>query len=312
MSWPFGRYPAGGLVPLGPHVTAFHAEAFPLSNSAIVVGLDATLVFDANCFEGAHALRAAAGSPGPPVRDLVLSHGHDDHWMGSELFSPPARIHARRGVRDRLQRIRSEGRVPGAQYRRDRASAEPDPPVRIELPDALVEAGGTIDLGGVIVRLFPVSPAHTDADLWALVEPDRVALCGDLWYVACEPFVGSGSVRGLLGALETIRDAGARIHLPGHGPAATLGPPASDPASRYLTFVLETTAEEHARGLAGRALGARVRERFEDQRARAGGVDVPYRLPGFLETTTAAAERDLRTDAGEDPASTAPSPGRLD
>jgi hypothetical protein len=65
MRWPFGRYPTGGLVALGPHVTAFHAEAFPLSNSAIVRGADAALVFDANCFEGA-ALQAAAAVPGHP------------------------------------------------------------------------------------------------------------------------------------------------------------------------------------------------------------------------------------------------------
>lgn len=297
MTWPFGHYPAGGLVPLGPHVTAFHAEAFPLSNSAIVRGADATLVFDANCFGGARALLAGAGSPGPPVRDLVLSHGHDDHWMGSELFAPPAMIHARRSVRERLQRTASEGRVPGAQYRRDDDPARAEP-VRIVLPDALVEGGRTIDLGGgVRVHLQPVPPAHTDGDLWALVEPDLVALCGDLWYVDCEPFVGSGSVRGLLDALASVRDAEARIHLPGHGPGAILGPAASDPASRYLTWVLETTAEEHERGMAGRALSARVRERFEDQRSRPGGVDVPLRLPGFLETTTAAAERDLQTSA---------------
>ncbi|HEU4355881.1 MAG TPA: hypothetical protein VFT27_09870, partial [Actinomycetota bacterium] len=145
-----------------------------------------------------------------------------------------------------------------------------------------------------------------------LVEPDRVALCGDLWYVACEPFVGSGSVRGLLGALASIRDAGARLHLPGHGPAARLGPAASDPASRYLTWVLETAADEHAGGLTGRALGARVRERFEDQRSLPGGVDVPYRLPGFLETTTAAAERDLLTGTGSISARPAPSRESVD
>lgn len=293
MTWPFGRYPTDGLVPLGSHVIAFHAEAFPLSNSAIVRGTDATLVFDANCFEGARALRAAADAHGPPVGHLVLSHGHDDHWMGAELFAPPATVHARASARERLRRTVSEGRVPGAQYRRNDASG-PEEPVRVVLPDALVEAGATIELGGeVVVHLRAVPPAHTDGDLWALVEPDHVALCGDLWYVDCEPFVGSGSVRGLLNALGSIREADAAVHLPGHGPTATLAPAGTDPASRYLAWVLETTGEEIGRGAGGHALGRRVRERFEDQRSRPGGIDVPYRLPGFLETTVAAAERDL-------------------
>src|SRR3990170_890715 len=296
MTWPFGAYPTGGLLALGPHVTAYHAESFPLSNSAIVRGADATLVFDANCFGSARALRAAVDVTGPPVRDLVLSHAHDDHWMGAELFAPPAVVHARLQVRERLRRTASEGRVPGAQYRRGPDALGEDREVRVVLPDVVVETDSSIELGGgVVVHLRSVGLAHTDGDLWALVEPDDVVLCGDLWFVDCEPLVGSGSVRGLLDAIGAIRQADAGLHLPGHGPAARLGPAGTDPAERCLVWVLEATADAVGRGLAGPALGAEVRERFEDQRARRGGVDVPLRLPGFLETTAAAAERDLRS-----------------
>ena len=225
MTWPFGAYPTGGLLALGPHVTAYHAESFPLSNSAIVRGADATLVFDANCFGSARALRAAVDVTGPPVRDLVLSHAHDDHWMGAELFAPPATVHARLQVRERLRRTVSEGRVPGAQYRRGSDALGEDREVRVVLPDVVVEADSSIELGGgVVVHLRSVGLAHTDGDLWALVEPDDVVLCGDLWFVDCEPLVGSGSVRGLLDAIGAIRQADAGLHLPGHGPAARLGP----------------------------------------------------------------------------------------
>jgi glyoxylase-like metal-dependent hydrolase (beta-lactamase superfamily II) len=295
-TWPFGPYPVGGLVPLGPHVTGFHAEDFPLSNSAIVRGTDATLVFDPNCLGSARSLHAAVAAGGPAAHEVVFSHAHDDHWMGAELFAPPATVHARPEVRDRLQRTLDQGRIPGAQYERRRPGAEAEGRgVRVVLPDVLVRSEASVDLGGgVVVRLYPAPPAHTDGDLWALVEPDGVALCGDLWFVNCEPFVGSGSVRGLLDAIAWIRQAGAAIHLPGHGPAARLGRAGTDPAERYLAWVLEATADAVGRGLGGRELGTDVRGRFEDQRSRPGGVDVGLSLPGFLETTAAAAERDLR------------------
>jgi cyclase len=296
MTWPFGAYPVGGLVALGPHVTAFHAETFPLSNSAIVRGTDATLVFDPNCFGSARSLHAAAGADGPAAYHVVLSHAHDDHWMGAELFAPPATVHARPEVRDQLQRTLDEGRVPGAQYEHGRPGArEEGRDVRVVLPDVLVRSDSSIDLGGgVLVHLHTVPPAHTDGDLWAFIEPDGVGLCGDLWFVDCEPFVGSGSVRGLLSAIAEIRDAGAGMHLPGHGPAARMGTAGTDPAERYLTWVLEETAAAIEGGIASRELRAHVRKRFEDQRVRPGAVDVALRLPGFLETTVAAAERDVR------------------
>jgi cyclase len=292
--WPFGAYPEGGLVALGPHVTAYHPDGFPLSNSAIVRGSEATLVFDANCFRFAVALREATRHEGPPLRDLVLSHAHDDHWMGAELFAPPALVHARTAVRDRLQRNAAEGIVPGAQYVRGYPTAEAEGRrVRLVLPEVLVEEGSEVDLGGgVVVHLRPVGPAHTEGDLWAFVEPDGVALCGDLWYVDCEPFVGSGSVVGLLRAIDQIRGSNARIHLPGHGPARALGPAGTDAAERYLTWVLHETTEAVGRGVRGDALREHVRAGFEEQRVRPGGVDMPFRLPGFLEVTVAAAERD--------------------
>jgi glyoxylase-like metal-dependent hydrolase (beta-lactamase superfamily II) len=90
MGWPFGGYPEGGLQRLGPHVTAYYGEVLPVSNSAIVRGSDATLVFDANAGAAAAALRAEVDRAGPPLRYLVLSHVHTDHTLGAMWFSPPA------------------------------------------------------------------------------------------------------------------------------------------------------------------------------------------------------------------------------
>ncbi|HZD80144.1 MAG TPA: MBL fold metallo-hydrolase, partial [Actinomycetota bacterium] len=194
MPWPFGPYPPGGLEELGPHVIAYYAGGFPASNSAIVRGTEGALVFDPNCFRFAEELRAAADEIGIRPGVTVLSHAHDDHTMGTERFSPPARVLSRSKARERLQRNLSEGRRPGAQYERGYPGAAREAEgVRIVVPGETVERPTVLDLGGgVTVRLQPEELAHTDGDLWALVEPDGVALCGDLWYARCEPYVGSG------------------------------------------------------------------------------------------------------------------------
>lgn len=93
--WPFGPYPPGGLRRLGPHVVAYHGGAYPVANSAIDRSSEATLVFDANLLRFARALRAAVDQgEGPPLRELVLSHTHNDHAHGRCTFLHP-RAHGR-------------------------------------------------------------------------------------------------------------------------------------------------------------------------------------------------------------------------
>jgi glyoxylase-like metal-dependent hydrolase (beta-lactamase superfamily II) len=277
--WPFGEYPAGGLERLGPHVTAFYAEDFPLSNSAIVRGTEATLVFDANFAEEGLKLREAVEAEGPPLRDLVLSHYHDDHTLGAMHLAPPALVRSRAHTRERLSAWATDPDLP-------------DLPegIRVVVPDSLVEEQEVLDLGGgVLVRLIPEPEAHTRGDLWAFVEPDGVALCGDLWFTSCEPYLGSGSVAGAILAIDRLRDAEANIYLPGHGRAATLPPRGHEPVQRLCAWLLEQTSTEMARGLQGDDLAAAVRAAF----AQRDDIRFPFAIPGFLEEGVVAAVRDL-------------------
>ena len=278
--WPFGEYPAGGLERLGPHVTAFYAESFPVSNSAIVRGTDAALVFDANfAQEGLKLRRAVEDAQGPPLRELVLSHYHDDHTLGAMHLAPPALVRSRTYTRERISSLASD---PGA-------AGVPEG-VHVVVPDSVVEEQEVIDLGGgVLVRLLPEPEAHTRGDLWAFVEPDGVALCGDLWFTGCEPYFGSGSVAGSSSAIDRLRDAQANIYLPGHGRAGTLAPRGQEPVQRMCAWLLEQTSAEMARGLQGDDLAAAVRAAFDERH----DIRFPLAIPGFLEEGVVAAVRDL-------------------
>jgi glyoxylase-like metal-dependent hydrolase (beta-lactamase superfamily II) len=261
--WPFGQYPAGGLRPLGPHVTAFHGDSWPYPNSAIVRGRDATLVFDANLPWLAPRVREAVDAgKGPPLTHLVLSHDHGDHAHGASWFAPPARTWARAYAGERLASFDEKDRQDEADFYADAHEGVADVyrELSIVVPDEIVEAERVIDLGGVAVRLVPEPVAHTAGDLWAVVEPDGIVLAGDLWCNGMEGYLGDGSVAGEVAAIDHLRDAGG-VCLPGHGPPGPIG--ADDPLQRYARFIVERTAEGMGAGLSGEALQRDVRAAYD-------------------------------------------------
>ncbi len=276
---------------------AYYADAAPLANSAIVEGTEATLVFDANVLRFATGLRAAVDNPGrPPLRHLVLSHVHADHAYGIGTFVPPAEAWASRFTRDRLAYWRGQPLTGQAEeFRAYDPSFEAGMlATRLVVPQRAVETPTVIELGGgVRVALRLERDAHTQGDLWGLVEPDGVVLCGDLWMNQVEPYFGNGTLTGSLAACAHLRDAAAATYLPGHGLAAPLPGANADPMERLIVWLLDQVPEGIARGLRGEALRREVRRAFEAQAVTPGGIDFASRWDGFLEDSVEKAEADL-------------------
>jgi cyclase len=287
-AWPFGTLPPHGVERLGPHVLAYYANGVPLANSAMVVGSEAALVFDANIFHYALDLKGLLDERWPegPVH-LVLSHTHSDHVDGSIYFTRAgswATEWTRRRLawwnsQDMSERWleQSEGYPQAKQWY--------DEVFRLVVPEHGIEGPTTIELGGgVRVHLQPEVIAHTPGDLWGRVEPDDVVLCGDLWFNDCEPWLGLGALDGSLEVLARLRAADAACYLPGHGRAGRIE--AGDKMERYAGWIREHLAEAMGHGLRGDALGAHLRGEFERQLP----VQMAVAIPGFLEDAVAGAE----------------------
>jgi cyclase len=294
--WPFGDYPPDGLERLGPHTTAYYAAGYPNSNSAIVAGTEAVLVFDANIFHYAANLKAMLDRqwPGAPIY-LVISHSHSDHADGAMYFSPPAQTLSSAFTQGRLAWWTGQDQTErNAEY----TALYPNAPAwyrdfRMVVPARAVSRPEVLSLGGgVQVELIPEAVAHTPGDIWALAEPDGVVLCGDLWFNNCEPYLGSGSIDGSLAALDGMRAAGARSYLPGHGRAGRL--PRDHPMDRYCQWVQEQVTVLMASGLAGEALRRAVRSAFEGQASSPNGLHFALTWPGCLEDAVEAAEAEAR------------------
>ncbi|MBW7926434.1 MAG: MBL fold metallo-hydrolase, partial [Burkholderiaceae bacterium] len=160
------------------------------SNAGFVVTDDGVVVFDAlgTPALGAALLGRIREITKQPVRRVVVSHYHSDHFYGLQAFQEAgAEVWAHRAVRDYLATD-----APGERLAERRASLAPwvTDEARIVAPDRLVDGETVFRLGGLTFRLLPAGPAHTTEDMMMLVEEEGVLFAGDLVFAGRVPFVG--------------------------------------------------------------------------------------------------------------------------
>src|SRR5690606_14762999 len=139
------------------------------SNAGLVVTDEGVVVFDAlgTPALGAVLLERIRRITKQPVRRVVLSHYHSDHFYGVQaLKEAGAEVWAHRSVRDYLATD-----APALRLAERRESLAPwvTDEARIVAPDHYVDGETVFRLGGVTFRLLPAGPAHTDEDLMMLV-----------------------------------------------------------------------------------------------------------------------------------------------
>lgn len=156
------------------------------------------------------------------VTDVVLTHHHFDHILGSAGFGT-AVLHAPAAVAAAMTTGIGEVRAHALQY-----GADPDQLDRaiaaIRAPDHLVTVAD-LDLGGRSVHLELPGLGHTDHDLVVSVPPagsgqPPVVFCGDLVEESADPAIDAGSnVSAWPRALDRIVELGGpdAIYVPGHG-----------------------------------------------------------------------------------------------
>lgn len=165
---------------------------------------------------------------GRPVSDVVLTHHHFDHILGSAGF-PDAQLHAAAPVAAALttgaNSLREQALSYGAEQDEiDRTVA------RLRAPDRVV-GNARIDLGDVVVRVEHPGRGHTDHDLAVVIPPrkpgDRpVVFCGDLVEESADPAADEESdLAAWPAAVERLLQLGGpeALYVPGHGAVVDAG-----------------------------------------------------------------------------------------
>ena len=216
-------------VKISPHVYYFHGHtgmADPanqgfMSNAGFVVTPDGVVVFDAlgTPSLGEAMVSAIRAVTAQPIRRVIVSHYHADHFYGLQAFKAVgAEVWAHENGRQYLSSDIAPSRL--AQRKAD-LKPWVNEKTRLVPADRWLhfDAGKTIQfvLGGVHFRVIDMSGAHSPEDIMLAVDEDRMLFAGDLFFTGRIPFVGEADSKVWLIALDEMLKIAPQVVVPGHG-----------------------------------------------------------------------------------------------
>lgn len=185
------------------------------SNAGFVVTREGVVVFDAlgTPVLGKEFIEAIRRVTPAPIRRVVISHYHADHFYGLPPFKEAgAEIWAHRAARGYLNSEAAELRLA---ERRQSLAPWVGADMRLVPADRWLDAEDSFKFGGLSFRVFPVGPAHSPEDLAMVVEEEGVLFVGDLMFAGRLPFVGDADSKAWIAAIDRIVKFNPRILIGG-------------------------------------------------------------------------------------------------
>lgn len=188
------------------------------SNSTFVVTRDGVLVIDSGSSEtiGKALRQVIAKVTDKPVRWLINTHGHGDHWLGNAaLADTKTEIISSSKVK---QRIEKEGEEWVARFNgmTDGATGAS----RVLKPNQVYDARVAIAFGDVKAELIPSQDAHSPGDLVVWLPQQRLLVGGDVLYTQRAPATFDGKIAQWIVFLKELEALKPLKIVPGHGPVA--------------------------------------------------------------------------------------------
>jgi cyclase len=259
--------------------TAPYGEVGLDGNSVAIVGDNGVLVFDTNGTPSAASavLAEIRRLTDKPVRYIVNSHWHWDHWYGTEIYKrafPGVQVVSQTRTRAMMMGPALEFNRPGLEQQlpsyvkmlEEKAAADPAARERLDtarffldqkrsvthvIPDVTFDRAFDVDLGHRRVEVRHHERAVTPGDSYLYLPDQRVLIAGDL-LVNPLPFALSSYPAGWIATLERLDALNASVIVPGHGE------PLRDEALLHAT--LDVFRELRTRGRAAKAQGLDVHQ----------------------------------------------------
>jgi cyclase len=290
--------------------TAPYGEVGLDGNSIAIISNDGVLVFDTNATPSAAAavLADIRTLTTQPVRYVVNSHWHWDHWYGTEVYAgafPDVKVIAHETTRAMMAGPAIEFNKPGLdaqlpgylrqlEQRIAKAEAATPPPAELPrlkqsladgrffleqktsvhhtLPTVTYKDKLTLNLGGREIQVLHHDRAVTPGDTFLYLPKEKVVITGDL-LVNPVSFALSCYPTGWIKTLEYIDSLDAAIIVPGHGA------PLNDETLLKATLgvfreLVSRGADAKSRGLDPDAARAEIMPQIKDLMVRITG-DAP-------------------------------------
>ena len=233
----------------GVYAAVHKAGGAAYSNAGIIDLGDQTVVFD--CFDNPLAAedlkKAAEKMTGCQVQTVIISHEHDDHWNGNQVFQPPTEIIAHRQVMDVMPELIKEmdqlkqNPAEYQQYLKDLESEldrTTDERLRAGLEKGINRALYAMQ---VLQQMEPRSPdksfedrvvmvgskrtavleyrgaCHSSSDSILLLPGEKLAFIADLGFFNEQPFMGTCNLPAWREQIENLKQLEGYTFVPGHG-----------------------------------------------------------------------------------------------
>lgn len=191
------------------------------SNAGFVVTRTSVVVIDALGTPplGEALVAAIRQVSDKPIRRVILTHYHADHFYGLAAFKAAgAEVWAHRAGREYFTSGEAAARL--AQRQKD-LFPWVDEHTRLIEADRWLDGDTRFEEGGLHFRVSFLGPAHSSEDLLVSVEEDGVVFCGDILFAGRIPFVGSADSRRWLAAIDVLAGLKPKILVTGHGAHST-------------------------------------------------------------------------------------------
>ena len=224
------------------HTVASGPETF-LTNAFLVETAESLVAVDTMMtVSDARTLRRHVDAIGKPLKAVLVTHGHPDHYNGTgELLEGLGKIPviATVGV------ARTMRRTDDAKELRWRPVFGEEWPRERTFPDRFVSDGETLAFDGVPFAVRELGPGESLCDLvWAVGTGSRAIFAGDMVFGGVHSFMNDGHTTDWLASLDLLEGelSSADILYAGHGDC---GRPAGmiSAQRRYLLHYRETVRE---------------------------------------------------------------------
>ena len=284
-----------GLLDLGDGCFAYLQPdgSWGWSNAGLVVGDGVSLLVD-TLFD-LHLTREmldamAAATRTSPIGTVVNTHANGDHCYGNslvdgaEIIASAATAHEMSEVPPAMLAAlnAADGEV-GALFRHFFGAFRFDG-IELRLPTRTFEGRLEVEVGGRLMELIEVGPAHTRGDTIVHVPDARTVFTGDILFIGGTPIVWAGPLSNWVAACDLMLGLDIDTVVPGHGPVTDKTGIVA--VRDYLSFVDAEATARHAAGVdaweaardIAREIGARLEFRGWSEFGRISvNVDTAYR-----------------------------------
>ena len=201
-----------------------------------------------------------------PIGTVVNTHANGDHcygnqlMTGAEIVASAATAHEMNEVPAALlAALNADQGATGELFRSFFGEFEFEG-IETRMPDRTFEGRLEIEVGGRVVELIEVGPAHTAGDTIVVVPDAGVVYTGDILFIGGTPIVWAGPLSNWVAACDLMLGMELEHVVPGHGPVTDKAGVTT--VRDYLVFVEQEATARHAAGLdafdAARDIGAAI------------------------------------------------------